>query len=144
MGRIRKPPHPSYYSWNNMRTRCHNEKAPEYSRYGGRVIKVCERWSSFKNFLEDMGPKPSKKHSLDRIDNEGNYTPENCRWATVGEQSRNRRTNHMITFKGLTLCLKDWAAKTGMKHTTLSMRLTKYGWSVDKALTTPVRKRRGN
>lgn len=82
---------PEYRSWVGMIQRCTNPKAENYARYGGRGVTVCERWHDFTNFLADMGPKPSPKHTIDRIDNEKGYEPGNCRWATVTEQNRNQR-----------------------------------------------------
>ena len=82
---------PEYRIWKNLRQRCYNPKNPDYKYYGGRGITVCKRWSNFQNFYEDRGPRPSSKHSIDRIDTNGNYTPTNTRWATAKEQSVNRR-----------------------------------------------------
>lgn len=82
---------PEYRSWEGMKQRCLNKNAKGYKNYGGRGIKVCGRWMEFKNFLEDMGKKPKGKHSIDRINNEGNYEPLNCRWATDIEQASNQR-----------------------------------------------------
>jgi hypothetical protein len=99
-----------YISWQGMHARCKNSNNPGFKNYGGRGIKVCERWeNSFLNFLQDMGPKPSKDHSLDRIDNNGNYEPSNCRWATQYEQGNNRRNNIFIEHNGKSRSVAEWS-----------------------------------
>lgn len=129
---------PEYSVWAAMKRRCFNPKTLYYSEYGGRGITVCERWMDFKNFFADMGARPSEKHSIERIDNNGNYEPNNCRWADRHTQARNRRSVIMLTHQGVTKCLKDWAAHLGMLDSTLRERL-KSGWPVEKALSIPLR-----
>ena len=111
-----------YYSWTNMKTRCCNKNSQDYYNYGGRGIKVCDRWlNSFKNFYEDMGKKPSSIHSLDRINVDGNYCKENCRWATIIEQARNKKKCIIYTTKnGLSMILQDWANYFGIHQANLS------------------------
>lgn len=100
---------PEYSTWSKMLQRCHNQNNPKYVIYGARGIQVCDRWrTSFDNFYTDMGPKPSPKHSIDRVDNNGNYSPENCKWATKTEQANNTRSNIVITYEGLTKTLGEW------------------------------------
>lgn len=125
----------TYRSWSAMLTRCYNIDNDNYQRYGAQGVQVCERWrDSFEAFLEDMGDRPSIKHSIDRYpDKGGNYEPSNSRWATRGQQSRNMRTNVMLTYKGETLCLQDWAARTGIDVSTLRSRLTR-GWTIEEAI----------
>lgn len=127
------------HTWQQMRRRCQNPTHPRYADYGGRGIGVCERWASFENFLADMGRRPSPTHTLDRINNDGNYEPSNCRWATKREQTLNSRHARMIEFNGRTQCMTDWAAEIGLKTTTLWQRLN-LGWPVERALTEPKRR----
>ena len=125
-----------YLTWRAMRGRCNNPNDPAYPRYGGRGVAVCDRWDRFENFLADMGPRPDGA-SLDRWpDNDGDYEPGNCRWATRKEQGRNMRSNNMLTARGQTLCIKDWADRLGVDPGTIRHRIRK-GWSVEKAVTAP-------
>lgn len=110
-----------------MRRRCYRVTYIGYQDYGGRGIRVCERWDSFENFLADMGFRPSPQHSLDRIDVNGNYEPGNCRWATDFEQANNKRDNRRIEFRGETRTLKEWANTLGVSHTTLADRIDRHG-----------------
>lgn len=123
-----------YNAWSSMKWRCNNPKSQQYKWYGARGITVCERWNnSFSAFLEDMGPRPSADHSLDRIDVNGNYDPRNCRWATDFEQSSNRRTARHIEINGVSMCLSEAARLTGIPRTTLSRRLAT-GWPLERAV----------
>jgi hypothetical protein len=131
---------PEYRAWQKMRQRCSNPKCQRYDRYGARGIRVCERWRSFEAFFEDMGHRPSPRHSLDRIDNDGNYEPGNCRWATRAEQNRNRGDNRLVTFGGLTMTVAEWARTVGVHVRTLYCRLAN-GWSIEDSLTKPVERR---
>jgi hypothetical protein len=103
--------------------RCENPRRKDYRNYGGRSIRVCARWHKFENFFADMGPRPSSKHSIDRIDNDGDYEPGNCRWATRGEQRRNARHTVWITHGKKRLCLKDWARDFGVAYEALARRV---------------------
>jgi hypothetical protein len=123
-----------YKIWADMHKRCENPNQKTFNYYGGRGIKVCERWNDFRNFYLDMGKCP-ESFTLDRLDCDGDYEPSNCRWASMKEQSRNRRSNHMITFNGKTQCLTAWAEETGITRGALKQRI-KRNWSIEKALTT--------
>jgi DNA-binding MarR family transcriptional regulator len=114
---------PEYTSWQSMFTRCRNPNGAGFATHGARGITICERWLQFPNFLKDMGFKPSEKHSLDRIDNNGNYEPGNCRWATKAEQSKNTRNTRLVMVKGVRMCLSDAAKELGMSRSTLRKRL---------------------
>jgi hypothetical protein len=120
-----------YTSWQEMKRRCDPDYKDKHL-YADRGITLCERWKiSFNHFIADMGPKPSPDATIDRIDNNGNYEPSNCRWATKLEQSQNTRKTRMLTHNGETLCLREWARRLSITHRTLSTRLTK-GWSPEK------------
>ena len=120
-----------------MLGRCNYPSTNSYKTHGGRGITICDDWlDDFRNFLSDMGECPEGL-SLERNDNDGNYEPSNCRWATKKEQARNRRSNHNLTLKGETHCMVEWAKITGIKRATIAMRILKYGWSVEDALTIP-------
>lgn len=126
---------PEYQTWQGMKKRCYNPKTVKYPSYGGRGITVCEQWKdSFETFFQDMGSRPSAQHSIERINNDGNYEPKNCRWALAKEQSRNTRRNQEITFNGKTQCISAWAEDLQLHHSTVASRL-KNGWSLEKALT---------
>ena len=129
---------PEYWVWAAMRQRCSNPTDRYYASYGGRGIKVCERWAEFENFLADMGRRPSSKHTIDRINNDGNYEPENCRWATQLEQAQNTTRTHWITHNGRTQSLSSWAKEVGLPYAALKIRLRK-GWPLETALTHPLR-----
>lgn len=129
-----KSSYPEYESWKGIKQRCLNPKNQAYSRYGGRGITICDRWiNSFEHFYADLGPRPSLKHSLERIDNNKGYEPGNCKWATKGEQARNKRSNRWFTVDGITLCVSDWAVKHGLKRRTLEARLAR-GLTIQEAL----------
>ena len=127
-----------YEIWHSMKSRCFNPQATGFPSYGGRGITVCKRWKdSFSMFYRDMGPRPSASLTLERIDNDKNYTPKNCCWASRKRQQRNRRKSRMITHAGERLCLSEWAERIGMDYNTLFSRLSN-GWSVERALSEPV------
>jgi len=145
---------PEYQSWNSMVFRCHNEKCESYTRYGGRGIVVCRRWrESFAAFYRDMGERPTNRHTIDRIDNNGHYScgtcaecraqgwPANCRWASYHEQASNKSTNVRLTFRGETLTVQKWSERTGLQQGTISGRIGR-GWTVEEALTLPLYTRR--
>lgn len=121
-----------YDIWRLMNRRCQNQKDKDYPQYGGRGVKVCDRWigaNGFQNFLEDMGTRTSKSHSIDRKDVDGDYEPGNCRWATAKEQNRNKRNNRNLTFQGRTQCLTAWAEEFKINRETLARRLDA-GWTI--------------
>lgn len=132
-----------YSAWKGIRRRCLNPKFRMYRWYGARGITICDRWrDSFENFIADVGHRPSSKHSIERIDNDGNYEPGNVKWATKKEQSRNRRDNQYITFQGRRMVLMDWAKEIGLSFDVLQYRVKR--WGVELALTTPLLPRYGS
>ncbi len=124
---------PTYCSWNSMIRRCSPESREKYPSYAN--IEVCERWKEFSNFLEDMGERPEGT-SLDRIDVFGNYEPDNCRWATLSQQQRNKKVNRTLTYNGVTKTIHDWSEEFGIGVNTLYNRVFKHGWSVEDSLLT--------
>lgn len=126
---------PEYNSWASMLRRCNDVSHKCFEHYGGRGITVCKEWHSFEQFLLDMGNRP-KGYSLDRINNDGNYNKENCRWATSTEQSSNTSRSLFFTINGVTKPIKEWAKSAGISATTLSYRI-KAGWSIKQACTAP-------
>jgi hypothetical protein len=128
---------PEYRTWLHMRNRCLNEKDPNYKYHGGRGITIDPRWDRYENFLEDMGRRPSPKHSIERKKNELGYSKENCEWAVHLTQCNNRRSNKPLTYNGRTQTRSEWAREMHMKPATLGYRI-KAGWSVERALLTPV------
>ncbi len=119
-----------------MRDRCNNPNNRAFKNYGARGIKVCPRWNDYRNFIRDMGPKPSPKHTIERKDVNGDYTPENCVWATHAEQNRNRRSTKFLTYKGETLTHTEWSKRVGLSKNTIGRRRAA-GWSVDDILSLP-------
>lgn len=128
-----------YPVWQSMKDRCLNPNNQDFAYYGGRGITVCDRWrQSFEAFLEDVGPRPSKRHWIDRLDTNGNYDPGNCAWRTIQEQQRNRRSNRRVEWRGESLLLCEWSQKLGVAYDTLRHRLDA-GWSVEDAFGKPVK-----
>ena len=123
-------------TWLNIKSRCHRKTATGYHIYGGRGITVCDEWmNSFQTFLKDMGMPPSNKHTIERIDVNKGYSPSNCKWATMKEQSVNKRNNHFITYNGETKTISEWGIVYGIPYNTIIERLNR-GWSITKAFTT--------
>ena len=130
----------TYRSWVSIKARCYKPTHKSFHRYGGRGIKVCERWTGpngFVNFLADMGPRPKGSYSLDRYpNNDGDYEPANCRWATKLQQSRGTCTNRKLMCFGRVQCLEEWAEEFGIKAGTIAARIRR-GWDVQRAITEP-------
>lgn len=129
---------PEYSVWTRMWARCTNENNSDYSRYGGRGIKVCDRWRSFALFLKDMGRRPGPKFLIDRRDNDGNYEPRNCRWVDIKESNRNRRNIRKLTIDGRTKGVGEWSEESGTNLNTILARLSR-GWSPKDAVFESIR-----
>lgn len=127
-----------HIAWEGMKRRCSNKNDRAYKHYGDRGITVCARWlNSFEAFLRDVGNRPSSKHSIDRIDNNGNYEPGNVKWSTQKEQNNNTRRNHILIFDGQRHTIPEWSEITGIKSATIHSRIIQR-WSIEKTLTTPI------
>ena len=135
-----------YDIWVNMKQRCFNQNDQAYQNYGGRGIAVCDEWKDDFQAFYDWSVSNGYQDglSIDRINNDGNYSPENCRWTDRNVQNRNRRNNHKITYNGVTKTVVEWAEEKNIPYELLLNRLNKLGWSVERALTTPIEKRMHN
>lgn len=132
---------PEHGIWVGMRTRCSAPACSCWSGYGGRGIKVCKRWESFENFYLDMGPRPTSEHTLERVDNNGNYSPTNCIWATRKVQGRNKRNVPKFKCQGRECSVAEWAEITGIHPETLRKRVRR--WGIQRAISAPIRPIRG-
>lgn len=138
-----------YKAWVNMKKKCYNIKSDNYKWYGARGIQMSDEWQDFSCFKQDMLDSfnnhvrkfGEQNTTIDRIDNDGNYCKENCRWATWEQQANNRRNSNLVEFYGKTQNLRKWADELGYKYSTLAMRYYQYGWDVRRCLTTPVNKK---
>lgn len=126
--------HPAYRSWAGMKSRCQNPNYNEYHYYGGRGIKICDRWQLSENFFDDMLPTWKPGLSLDRIDHNKGYSPDNCRWADEKTQQNNRRNNRLFEYMGKSKSLTDWAEEIGVNRSTLAQRYYVYNWSIERCL----------
>lgn len=133
--------HHLQHIYRGMVKRCYDVNDPNYKRYGARGIKICEQWLNDNNSFREWAVSHGYREDLqiERIDNDGNYCPENCKWITKYEQSLNRRSSVRITYNGKAQTLKEWSRELGINNTTLHNRINYYGWSIEKAFTTPVR-----
>lgn len=133
---------PEYAIWTTMIDRCENAQNKNYERYGGRGIRMCDSWrNDFTNFYNDIGPRPSPKHTVERINNDGPYSAENCKWATRREQGNNTARNRFVLFRGQTKSISQWGRELSIEPSTLRCRLNS-GMSVEEALTKPLWARR--
>ncbi len=129
--------HPLYQVWRHMMQRCQDSSVSSFKDYGGRGIEVCARWQQVENFVSDMQDPYSPGLEIERINNDGNYEPTNCRWATNSEQGNNRRSTRKITYNGKTQSVRQWAKELGISYGTLWERLAIWHWPPERAFTTP-------
>lgn len=124
--------------WGHIKRRCFDQRTPQWDDYNGRGITMCEEWRhSFEAFFKNVGPRPTKAHTIERINNNGNYEPGNVRWATRLEQNRNTRVTRFLTHNGVTKCLGEWAEELNLNSATLGQRIDRQHWSIAEAVTTP-------
>lgn len=137
---------PEYATWCRMINRCYNQNSPDYPEWGGRGISICVEWRhDFAAFLAHVGRRPGKRYSIDRYPNKnGNYEPGNVRWTTASKQARNTRRNRFLEFNGERRIVKEWSEIFGIRDSIIRRRLDYFGWSVEKALTTPKKEFHGN
>jgi hypothetical protein len=129
---------PEYRNWCAMKERCYSPAHKNYDLYGGRGIRVCDRWvDSFENFLADMGERPFPRATVERIDTDGHYAPGNCKWETQKEQCRNKRNNHNLTVDGETLTISQWSERHGVGQRQIRKRITELGWTASDAVKLP-------
>ncbi len=134
-----------YRIWCHIKDRCCNPNCHCYKHYGGRGIKVCDRWlHSFENFFADMGFRPSPELKIERLNNDGDYCPENCKWATNLEEQNNRTNNHFEEWNGKNLTIAQWSRELNMSENLLRGRIVTLGWSAEKAFTTPVKNKKSD
>lgn len=133
---------PTYKIWKSMRQRCNVPSASAYHKYGGRGIKVCERWDWYPNFLADMGERPDG-YSIERVDNDGPYSPENCKWIPIEEQAANKRNTRRITIDGVTKHLAEWTRLSPVTEHAIRVRIRR-GWSPHDAVFTPAYRKPNN
>ena len=127
--------HPLYMTWANIKTRCYNKNSPDYPNWGGRGITMCDEWlHDPAKFIDDMYPKYKKGLTLDRIDVNGNYSPDNCRWVDMRTQQNNRTNNNLLEYNGKKMTISAWARELNIKRSTISQRYYTYKWSIERCL----------
>jgi len=134
--------HPLYHTWDRMIKRCYKEGSQDYKNYGERGISVCERWKDINSFIEDMYPTYSKELSIDRIDNDGNYEPSNCRWATAKIQTRNRRSTRYFPYNGGQISMVEYCEINNLSYDVINKRVNGLNWSIERAMATEIRPRK--